>query len=130
MKLILLVIVALIVVVYVGGVLMFKMSAFGSTPAGEALEKMKSSPNYRADQQIFVNRLPDVLKQMRKEAMSLETIIEWLRKGENRQPAEHLPEVKPDLAEFIKPSEDLKIIWLGLAIFFYGEAFSVTCIES
>lgn len=38
MKLVLLIVVALVVIALVGGMLMFRMSAFGSTPVGDALE--------------------------------------------------------------------------------------------
>lgn len=117
MKLVLLIAVALVAVVFLGGFFVFRLSAFGSVPQGEALDKIKTSPNYKIDEKIFVNRLPDVLKQMRKEAMSFETLRDWLRKDDSRMPAEHLPEVKPDLAEFTKPSDDLKAIWLGHSTF-------------
>lgn len=102
---------------------------FGSVPQGEALDKIKTSPNYKIDEKIFVNRLPDVLKRMRKEAMSFETLREWLRKDDSRIPAEHLPEVKPDLAEFTKPSDELKVIWLGHSTFLLNMSGKIILVD-
>nr|WP_295902354.1 MBL fold metallo-hydrolase [uncultured Bdellovibrio sp.] len=91
------------------------LPVFGSSPNGEQVESFKKSPQFRDGK--FVNRIPDVLEKMRKEAFSVSTIMEWLAKGEGRVPATPLPEVKPDLNEFLKPSQDVKVIWFGHSTF-------------
>ncbi|WP_413943576.1 MBL fold metallo-hydrolase [Bdellovibrio sp. HCB-162] len=91
------------------------LPVFGSSPNGEQVESFKKSPQFRDGK--FVNRIPDVLEKMRKEAFSVSTIMEWLAKGEGRVPATSLPEVKPDLNEFLKPCQDVKVIWFGHSTF-------------
>lgn len=90
---------------------------FGSSPDQEQVAKFKNSPQFKETEQKFVNRKPDVLEEMRKESYNLSTIIDWLKPGEDRTPVLPLPEVKPDLKEFLKPSEEIKVIWFGHSTF-------------
>lgn len=89
------------------------LSIFGSLPSKNQIEGFKNSSQYDSVTQKFVNRNAKLIKKMRKEAMNLGTVIEWLKTGKNRTPEQPLPQVKPDLAEFLKPSEFLKVIWFG-----------------
>lgn len=93
------------------------LPVFGSRPDQEQVEKFKTSPQYNHEEQRFVNRLPKVLEQMRKDAFNFATIKEWLFAGEARTPAKPLPEVKPDLTEFLKASDQVKVIWFGHSTF-------------
>ncbi len=65
----------------------------------------------------YNNRLPHLLSQMNKEAMSFKTLKEWFTDTEKRTPKKPLPEIKPDLNEFLKPCSDLKVIWFGHSTF-------------
>lgn len=49
--------------------------------------------------------------------MSFGMIFKWLFERGARFPASILPEVKPDFAEFLKPSDRLKVIWFGHSTF-------------
>lgn len=93
------------------------LPVFGSSPSGEKVETIKESPQYNPERQQFVNRQQDVLDQMRKDSMNFKTIKEWLTNTEGRVPQNPLPEVKPDLQEFLKPAADLKVIWFGHSTF-------------
>lgn len=90
---------------------------FGSTPDNEQKDKFKKSPQFNQEIQQFFNRKPNVLDKMREDAFNLETMREWFCGGKDRAPESPLPEMKPDLAEFLKPSEDLKVIWFGHSTF-------------
>ncbi|WP_373999298.1 MBL fold metallo-hydrolase [Bdellovibrio bacteriovorus] len=102
---------------FVGGFYMVGCAAFGTRPGKDYQEKFSQSPNYDKNEKAFVNRQQEAIKEMRKRAMSFSTLKEWFSKGENRTPAHPLPEVKPDLAEFLKPSDHLKTIWFGHSTF-------------
>lgn len=93
------------------------MPVFGSTPKDEQVEGFQNSPQYNVAKKKFVNRRPDILELMRKEAMSLGTLIAWFTEGEAKTPTSPLPEVKPDLNEFLKPADHVKVIWFGHSTF-------------
>ncbi len=89
-------------------------SSFGTLPSKEKSESFKSSKNFDSEMGIFVNRRPKILEEMRKRTMNFKTIVEFLLGDKTgRIPAQKLPEVKPDFVEFLKASQDLKIIWFG-----------------
>lgn len=97
--------------------MVFKLPDFGSLPNEDAQKKFSQSSQYNADQKIFQNRRPDLVKEMRKRAMSFSVFKEWFSKGVDRVPLSPLPEIKPDLNEFLKPSSDIKVIWFGHSTF-------------
>ncbi|MFN8370777.1 MAG: MBL fold metallo-hydrolase [Bacteriovoracaceae bacterium] len=68
-------------------------------------------------QHRFSNRIPHLVSEMNKEAMTFSTFKAWFTDTEKRTPKKPLPEVKPDLKEFLKPSPDLKVIWFGHSTF-------------
>ncbi len=96
---------------------MASCSAFGTRPGKEFDEKFKASSHYDTEEKIFLNRRPKLIKEMRKEAMSFGTFIEWFSKGIDRKPNSPLPEMKPDMKEFLEPSEDMKVVWFGHSTF-------------
>jgi L-ascorbate metabolism protein UlaG (beta-lactamase superfamily) len=111
------VIVAFILVFFAGGSMLTSCSTFGTRLKGEALEKIKTSKNYDNVQNIFVNRKPNIIKEMKKESMNFGVIKEWLFSEKGRVPNYKLPEVKPDLEEFLKESNEIKVIWFGHSTF-------------
>lgn len=92
-------------------------SSFGTHPGKEYFNKFKASSHYNPEENIFLNRRPNLVKEMQKKAMSFSTFKEWLSGGENRKPSKALPEVKPDMLEFVKPSSDIKVVWFGHSTF-------------
>ncbi len=93
-------------------------SAFGRDPEGKHLEKMKESPQFDKERDQFVNRRPDVLEKMRENQNMLKLTFEFLFGGaKHRSPSKKLPEMKPDVEEFLKKSESLKFIWFGHSTF-------------
>ncbi|UXR64688.1 MBL fold metallo-hydrolase [Bdellovibrio bacteriovorus] len=115
MKILIVAIVGLIVLL--GGLFVIAFPAMGTSPGDEEKNRLKKSAQYNPQKHEFQNRIPDVLEKMRKEAMSAGTLIEFFAGGKGREPAKRLPEVKPDLQEFLKPSDKLKVIWMGHSTF-------------
>lgn len=105
-----LVLTLVLVAIIVGGVIvLFNRPDFGTRPT----QKYSQSPQYREDKRVFFNRRPDLLKEMRKRAFTFGVLKEWFSEGFDRAPKKPLPEMRPDVAEFLKPSEKLKFIWFG-----------------
>lgn len=89
-------------------------SSFGTLPSKENNESFKNSANFDSNAKTFVNRRPDILKEMRERTMNFATFKEFIfGNGEERTPKNRLPEVKPDFVEFAKPSDELKVAWFG-----------------
>lgn len=91
--------------------------AFGSRPSDGDVARFQRSPQYDHAAGIFVNRRAQLLSEMRKSALTVKGLIQFFRKGTDRQPHSRLPEVKPDLRRFLEPSTDLKVIWFGHSTF-------------
>ena len=86
---------------------------FGANPDDAAIKKFAASPQYSISSEYFVNTTPDVIKNMNERSMSFSLLKEWFFSSNNREPSYKLPEAVPDIQEFIRPSTDLKVIWLG-----------------
>jgi len=105
-------------VLIAGLLLLTACSAFGKDPEGKHLEKIQSSPNFNKEKETFVNRRPDILDTMRKGQSMVKLTFEFLFGGQkHRAPSEKLPDVKPDVTEFLKKSDKLKFIWFGHSTF-------------
>lgn len=101
-----------------GTLLLNSCSAFGKNPEGAHLEKITQSPQFDKQREQFVNRRADILEKMRDRQNYLGMIMKFLFGGEkNRAPSDKLPEIKPDMEEFLKKSDSLKFIWFGHSTF-------------
>jgi L-ascorbate metabolism protein UlaG (beta-lactamase superfamily) len=97
---------------------LYACSAFGKDPEGKHLDKIKQSPQFDKERDQFVNRRPDVLEKMREKQNTFKLALIFLFGGaDNRRPPEKLPEIKPDVEEFLKKSNSLKFIWFGHSTF-------------
>ena len=90
---------------------------FGTRPDPAEKEKFFKSPQYDKTQQIFANRRPNLVKEMRKKIFTYGLFKEWLSSQVERSPLSPLPQVKPDVISFINSSADMKVIWLGHSTF-------------
>ncbi len=97
-----------IVAISIAMVVFFNQPAFGRSPRGERLERIKKSPNYREGQ--FHNLSPT--EHMTSEKSRFSVMSDMLfRKVKNRKPDTDLPTVKTNLAQFER-NEDV-LVWLG-----------------
>lgn len=92
-------------------------SAFGTRPGVEYQKIFAASPQYDQKKEIFMNRRGDFLNAMRQRSMNFSTFKDFFSKGKDRSPKKPLPEIKPDMQEFIKPSHDIKVVWFGHSTF-------------
>lgn len=103
---------ALIIITLIAG-----CGAMGTSPKEKRIEEFKKSKNYNAKDKIFINRIPNVMDAMYKRSMNFKAFWEFIKGVENARPDKKMPEVKPNIAEFLKPSSDLKSIWFGHSTF-------------
>ena len=91
--------------------------SFGSRPDQQAKVSFEKSKQFNKEFGIFENRRQSIIKEMKERNMSFKLITEWFRDGDDRIPSAPLPEVRPNLKEFLSSSKDLKIIWFGHSTF-------------
>lgn len=86
----------------------------GQKPDALRLAEFQSSPHFSTEQQIFLNRRPEVLTQMQ-ERMDAGAIMDFfLNSTPDKTPAGPLPEYRPvDLQQFLAPTDSIRFIWLG-----------------
>jgi L-ascorbate metabolism protein UlaG (beta-lactamase superfamily) len=93
-------------------------SAFGKDPHGSHLEKIKASTHYDLSRDQFINRRPDVIEKMRENQNMFTLTLRFLFSGDqNQRPSDKLPEIKPDMEDFLKKSDGMKFIWFGHSTF-------------
>lgn len=92
-------------------------SKFGTRPNKQAKQKFESSSQFNKEIGAFENRKQEIIKEMKARNMSWGTIKEWFSSGNDRVPNVKLPEITPDLNEFLKASDELKVIWFGHSSF-------------
>ena len=101
-----------------GGSMLMGCSSFGTRPSEKIKAEFKSSKNFDESQKIFVNRRPNVIKEMKERTFNFKLIMDWLSNStKDRVPKSKLPEVKPDIVSFLEKSDDIKIIWFGHSSF-------------
>ena len=89
-------------------------SQFGTLPSGKDLERVRQSTNYNQEKKEFVNRLPNIMESMKKRVETWAVTREFFFGSDSfRKPKEKLPEITPNLKDFLKKSDHLKVIWLG-----------------
>ena len=86
----------------------------GDAPSNEMLSSYSNSPHFNREEQVFENRIPDVLDKMN-ERIDWRLMLEYFTSDSSRRtPDEPLPEVNPpDLQAFLEPTDSLRFIWLG-----------------
>jgi len=90
---------------------------FGNRPGEMDRKRFKASQNYNGEKNVFENRVPDLMSEMYRRIYRVDTIKEWMNSSAERVPKARLPELKPDVAKFIEPSNDIKVIWFGHSSF-------------
>ena len=102
---------------------------FGTRPSEVERAKFNQSRQYNTTKGIFQNRVPEVLAIMRKRSMNFKTFYEFMKGNKNAKPENKLPEVKPDLAEFLSTSSNLKSIWFGHSTFLLNMSGKIILVD-
>lgn len=101
--------------VFLGG-----CSSLGTKPSEQDYERLAKSKNFDTENKIFLNRDRDAFKRMdeRPKFKGGGGFFKFLFGSDpGAKPENGLPVLKPKLAEFMQPSEELKIIWCGHSTF-------------
>lgn len=85
----------------------------GSHPTGQHLETIKNSPQFSLKQDKFINKDEKLITDARKNANYWKMTWEFLVPKNHVTPKSRLPDVNPDINQFIKIASNPKFIWLG-----------------
>lgn len=107
------IVIFLIAIVIIGIIFFKKFSQFGNIPGSKKIDEWREFKNYDFKKKEFINRIPSVIEDMKKQSNIMESLKEWLKKDKDRRPQNELPNVKSDLVDFLKRGTKLKVIWLG-----------------
>ena len=88
----------------------------GKNPSAEEQLNFKASPQFFSEREEFDNVIPH-LKDTMQAQMSITSILWEDLWSERQTPSKLLPQVKPNIQEFMSPSESIKSIWLGHSSF-------------
>jgi L-ascorbate metabolism protein UlaG (beta-lactamase superfamily) len=102
----------IVVLIAIGGYIFMHQPQFGKAPAGERLERIKSSPNYKNGK--FQNLETGALAKDFKVFQVLKE--KYFDKSKRLEPDADLPTVKTDLKN-LEPDENI-MIWLGHSSYF------------
>jgi L-ascorbate metabolism protein UlaG (beta-lactamase superfamily) len=92
-------------------------SAMGTSPSDEKKSKYADSKQFNVETGLFDNRIPNLIDKMWDRNFTFKAFVDYFSTIKDIEPAKKLPEMKPNVAEFLKPSDDLKIIWFGHSSF-------------
>ena len=90
-----------------------RFSPFGRRPSKSDKNKFKVSDHFNYKRGVFENQTIGLIRKMKRKNLKKNMIKAWFDAGEDRVPLETLPEVKPNIEDFLKPSDSLKTIWFG-----------------
>jgi L-ascorbate metabolism protein UlaG (beta-lactamase superfamily) len=92
-------------------------SSLGSRADNKRWKEFETSKQFNKVKGMFENRKTAVVIEMKKVSINLKIMKDWLSGGHDRVPTQKMVQVKPDLAAFLKPSNELKTIWFGHSSF-------------
>ncbi len=89
----------------------------GTEPGKEAIDKFKRSKQFNSEAEIFENRRPNIQEELKNNVGVGKVFKKILWGGVDRSPKDKLPEEKPNLSQFLKNDNELKVIWFGHSSF-------------
>lgn len=98
-------------------ILFSSCSSFGTRPNDEDKKRFKDSKQFDPNTGKFDNRIRGMYERMFKKNMTWGNITEFFKGVDNQTPENKMPEVKPNIADFLNNSEELKVIWFGHSSF-------------
>lgn len=110
-------------------VLVTGCSTFGANPTGDDLIAIQKSAHYSAERNAFVNRKPDVLDEM-KERTSFSALLKTFFSDDgNQSPSQTMPEIRPDIEDFLASSDKAKVIWFGHSTFLLNLSGTIILVD-
>lgn len=109
--------IGLVLLLLVCLILFTSCSSFGTRPNEKDKELYKNSKQFDLKTGKFDNRIRGLYAKMMKENMTWGNLTEFFKGGDNQTPSKKMPEVKPDMQDFLKDDGELKVIWFGHSSF-------------
>ena len=129
LKKILMVLIGLIMLLPIAFLLMIKLPVYGAHPSESDLKRFSISDAFNIDTGVFENRRVDLFAKMREEGSLIEMVTEWFSVRKDGSPSVALPQSKPDISEFLKKSEQVKLIWFGHSTFLVNISGTIILID-
>jgi len=118
-----------LILIILGGLMFNSCGTFGSRPEGSYLDNILKSPHYNSEKKSFVNRRPKTEMKKDNEEMGFGFVFEWFAGVKDSEPKSALPEVKPNLKDFLEPSKELKVIWFGHSTFLLNMSGKIVLVD-
>lgn len=106
-----------IVLFSVLGALFMGCSELGTRPSKREKLEFVNSSQFNMKLGKFQNRRPGIIKEMKERTMSFKLIKDWFISREDRVPSQKLPDVRPDIDQFLDHTNGMNIIWFGHSSF-------------
>jgi L-ascorbate metabolism protein UlaG (beta-lactamase superfamily) len=103
--------------------LVMQLSTFGANPAGERLERIKRSPNYKNGS--FQNLSPTPV--MAENVTYMQTAREFFNKPKNNVPPAPIPSVRTDLKTL--PDDKPTVVWFGHSSYLIKSAGTTVLVD-
>lgn len=102
---------------------------FGAQPTAAQIKSFSQSPQFDVQTEEFRNRRPNLFNEMREKTSIPNMLREWFKDRPEGSPKQRLPEVKPDLAQFMENTDDTKIIWFGHSTFLLNMSGTIILVD-
>ena len=129
MKKVLIAVVLIVLLIPAAVLIGIRLPVFGAHPDELDRASYQRSSAFNVDKGIFQNRRAELFQQMREGSSTIGMLKEWFTERADGTPASALPEVKPDMQEFVNYDGSAKIIWLGHSSFLLNLAGSIILID-
>lgn len=104
-------------------------SNFGSSPEGDLLKRLETSPHYSVKLERFVNRRDAAYERAKKDIQFTKLLKAQVLGTQVRTPQQKLPEVAPDFSAFLEHSDAIKYIWFGHSTFLVNIAGKIVLFD-
>lgn len=129
MKKILIVLIGLIVLLPIAFFMIIKLPVYGAHPSKADQLRYSKSDAFNVDSGVFENRRSTLFAKMREEGSVVEMLTEWFSERKDGSPDIALPQSRPDIHEFIKTSDQVKLIWFGHSTFLLNISGTIILID-
>ena len=117
MKKVLIVVTLILLLIPIVVLLGIRLPVFGAHPDKKDKVAYQRSAAFNVEEGIFQNRRADLFQQMREGSSTFGMLKEWFTERVDGAPASVLPEVKPDMQDFVSYDGSAKLIWMGHSSF-------------
>lgn len=117
MKRVLLIIGGVVLALPLVGYAVLSLPVFGARPDANDRARFQDSPQFDGASGTFQNRVPQRRQQMLDDSDNVAMLREFFSTRPDGRPQVPLPDVTPDLAAFMAPNIEARVIWFGHSTF-------------